>query len=252
MIHSDTPLVFLHAYPLDASQWDGMADRFPGRPVIAPDLPGFGGREANERTLDGFARTVLTAMDEAGFATAVIVGLSMGGYVAFRLHDRAPERIVGLVLADTRAGADTEEARAKRTAQADRARREGIAWLADAFIPSALSETTRRERPEIVARVRKLVERATPDGVANALLAMRDRPDSTPQLPGIRVPVLALVGEEDELTPVSESRLIADGVANGTLRVIPGSGHLSSFEDPDAFVEALEAFLGGTGPRDEG
>jgi 3-oxoadipate enol-lactonase len=183
-------------------------------------------------------------MDLAGVERAVVVGLSMGGYVAFRLLAQAGERVLGLVLADTRAGPDDEAGRARRTDQAARVRAEGTGWLSDAFAPALLGETTLRERPGVEAAVRGMMNNAEPEGVARALEAMRDRPDSSGSLREIGVPVLVVVGEEDTLTPPAEARKIADGVGNGRLVVLPGAGHLANLEDPGAFNQALTSFLG--------
>lgn len=239
-----TPVVFLHAFPLNAAMWDGQVRALAPRRVLAPHFPGFGGRPPGEATLDAFARAALSDMDAAGIGRAVVVGLSMGGYTAFRLHALVPERVAGLVLADTRAVADDEAGQARRAAQAARARREGVGWLADAMLPALLGETTRRERPAVVERVRGLVAQADAEGVARALEAMGARPDSLPRLGEIRVPVLALVGEEDTLTPPSESRRIAEGVRDGKLVVLPRAGHLANLEAPEAFDAALAEWLG--------
>ena len=240
-----TPVVFLHAYPLNADMWRPQLAALRDRTTLAPHFPGFGGRAPGDADLVGFARAVLADMDAAGIQRAIVVGLSMGGYTAFRLHALAPERVAGLVLADTRAGADDEAGRAKRTAQAERARSEGLGWLADAMIPGLLGETTRRERPDVVQAVASLIARADAEGVARALEAMRGRPDSTPDLANIRIPVLAIVGEEDTLTPIAESRKIVEGVSDGRLVTLPGAGHLTNLEEPDAFNEELRAFLNG-------
>lgn len=239
------PVLLLHAFPLDSSMWAPQREALAGRTILAPDFPGFGRQPADGAAdLDDFARSALSHLDDAGLARAVVVGLSMGGYVAFRLYDLAPERIAALVLADTKASRDDEAARMKRTDQATRIRREGVGWLADALLPALLGETTRRTRPQIVSAVRKLIAAARPEGVARALEAMRERPDSTPLLAGITVPVLVLVGEEDTLTPPAEAQKIAGAAADGRLVVIPGAGHLSNLESPQAFNEALGDFLG--------
>lgn len=223
--------------------WEDQEAHLAGRLVLRPDFPGFGGRAPKEPTLDAFAESVIAEMDRAEVESAVIVGLSMGGYVAFRIVERWPERMRALVLADTRAGADSPEAAEKRTQQAERARSEGTDWLADAMIPAALGKTTRADRPDVVERVREIIDRADAEGVARALEALRDRPDSTSLLPRITVPVLAIVGAEDTITPEEEARKIAESVPNGRLVVIPGAGHLSNLENPAAFNEALEKFL---------
>jgi 3-oxoadipate enol-lactonase len=234
-----TPVVFLHAFPLNADMWARQVEALAPRQVVAPHFPGFGGRAPGEATLDAFARAVLADMDRAGIRRAAVVGLSMGGYAAFRLHALAPERVAGMVLADTRAGADDEAGKARRADQAERVRREGVGWMPDAMSPALLGETTRRERPDVVARVRAMIAGAEPEGVARALEAMRARPDSTPRLGEIRVPVLVVVGEEDTLTPPSEARKIADAVPGARLVVLSGAGHLANLEAPEAFDAAL-------------
>lgn len=241
---ASTPVVFLHAFPLNAAMWAEQVRAMHGRRTLAPHLPGFGDQDVADADLDAFARAALKDMDAAGLERAVVVGLSMGGYVAFRLHALAPERVAGLVLADTRAGADDEAGRKKRTDQAARARSEGIGWMPDAMVPALLGETTRRERPAVVDHVRQLIAQAHPEGVARALEAMRRRPDSTPALAGIGVPTLVVVGEEDTLTPPAESRIIAAGIPGARLVTLPGAGHLANLEAPEGFNQALLDFLG--------
>ncbi|MGD8361157.1 MAG: alpha/beta hydrolase [Gemmatimonadota bacterium] len=238
-----TPVVFLHAFPLNASMWERELEALGTRHLLAPNLPGFGGRPPDLPDLDRFAEIVTQDMDAEGISEAVVVGLSMGGYVALRLHALWPERVSGLVLADTRAGPDDETGRAKRTDQAARARREGIGWMGEALLPALLGQTTLRERRGVVEAVRRVIAEGDPEGVARALEAMRARPDSAPHLGKIRVPVLALVGEEDTLTPVAESRRIAGGVPEGSLVVVPKAGHLSNLEAPAPFREGLVSFL---------
>lgn len=240
-------VVFLHAFPLNHRMWDGQVHRLNGAGfrVLAPDVPGFGGRALVGGSLSRYAREILAGLDDMGVDRAVFVGLSMGGYLAFRVYEQAPQRVLGLVLADTKAGADPEEMRGIRTTQAERARSEGIGWLADEMVPRLLGETTRRDRPTVVEGVRDLIQEADPEGVATALEAMRDRPDSGSLLRRIQSPVLVLVGEEDGLTPPDEARRMAEALPCTRLAVIPGAGHLSSMENPAAFDESLLAFLEG-------
>lgn len=238
-----TPVVLLHAFPLNPSMWQSQVAALGKRRILTPAFPGFGERRIGTPTLESFARAVLDDMDAAGIREAVVAGLSMGGYVAFRLFELAPERFRGLVLADTRAGADDEAGREKRTSQAARARLEGVGWLPGALLPALLGETTRKERPGVVGEVGKMMEAADPEGVARALEAMRERPDSTPLLPKIQVPVLILCGEEDTLTPVEEAGKMAEAIPESRLTVIPRSGHLANLEDPESFNQALLSFL---------
>lgn len=239
---STTPVLLLHAFPLRAAMWEPQRTALGSRKILTPDFPGFGGRAPAATELDGFAQAALDQMDAARIDRAVVVGLSMGGYVAFRLHALVPERLAGLVLADTKAGADDEAGRLKRTDQAARARNEGVGWLEE-LLPALLGQTSRDTRPEVVATVRAMLEDADPEGVARALEAMRGRPDSTPYLAEIQVPVLVLVGEEDTLTPVDEARQMVDRIPDARLAVITRAGHLSNLEAPAAFNEELLRFL---------
>jgi 3-oxoadipate enol-lactonase len=169
----------------------------------------------------------------------------MGGYAAFAFVRRHPERLRGLVLQDTRAGADTEEAKASRETLAARVLAEGAQAAVEAFLPKLVGETSHRERPEIVARVRRLILATRPGGIANALHGLAAREDSRGTLGSIRVPTLVLVGEEDVLTPPAESESIAGAVEGARLVVVPKAGHLANLENPKAANAALASFLDG-------
>ena len=223
--------------------WRPLQDRLGDTTIVPIDLPGFGSAAPGPESLDGFADYVLIEMESAGIRRAIVGGLSMGGYVAFRLWQKAPERIAGLILADTRAGADTQEAAAKRLQQAERARNEGVEWIPNEMLDAVLGDWTRRSRPSVVEEVKAIMEDANAEGVARALIAMRGRPDSVPILRSISVPTLVLVGDEDTLTPIDESRRIAEGIPHAELVVVPRAGHLSAIENPEAVAEAVEHFL---------
>lgn len=240
----ESVVVFLHAFPLDARMWARQVAGLPrGVRGIALDCPGFGGRPPGTASLEGFAADILARLDAEGARRFVLVGLSMGGYVAFRLVAQAPERVAGLVLCDTRAAPDDEAARARRTAQAARVRNEGVGWMADAMTPALLCEATSRARPDVVAVVRAMIGAQDREGVARALEALRDRPDSTPMLEGLAMPVLALAGAEDGLSTSHEMEGMVRAIPGATLQVLPGAGHLSNLEAPVAFGHALHAFL---------
>lgn len=229
-------LVFLHAFPYNPRMWEKEVAYFRGRlPVLAPHYLGLSLPEAAEK--------VLREMDEAGMEEAVFVGLSMGGYLIFELWRKAPERFLGLVLADTRAGADTEEGKKNRLALRERVLQEGVGFLPEALLPSHMGKTTQEEKPEVVERAKALILEATPEAVANSLLALADRPDSTPLLPGIRRPALVLVGEEDTLTPPEEAKRMARALPDARLLILPEAGHLANLENPKAFRTALLGFL---------
>lgn len=242
------PVVLLHAFPLNRTMWQDQVAALAaaGFSPVTVDFPGFGESAAVEAPdLGAFARGVLDALDRHGVHRAAFVGLSMGGYTLFRLWEQAPERVAALVLADTRAEPDPPEVRERRMAQIEQVQQSGTGAIASGFLQTALGETTRRTRPGVVARVRDLVLAAPPRGVVQALRALAARPDSRPLLPGITAPTLVVVGDEDVLSPPEAARAMAGGIPGAALQVLPGVGHLSALEDPDAFNRAILDFLAG-------
>ncbi|MDP9395999.1 MAG: alpha/beta hydrolase [Actinomycetota bacterium] len=240
-----TALVLLHAFPLSARMWDPLLTRLDGE-VVAPQLPGFGGTPAPAEppSLDAFADAVASEMDSRRLDRAALCGLSLGGYVAMAFARRHADRLAGLVLADTKASADPPAARDNRERIARTVLAEdSTRVLLDDVLPALLGPTTTTQRPEVVATVRGMVERADPAGVAWAQRAMAARPDSFDVLRGLRVPALVVVGEDDTLSPVADAQAMADALPDARLVVVPGAGHLTALEDPDAFAAAVVAFV---------
>jgi 3-oxoadipate enol-lactonase len=216
--------------------WAGQLEVVKGHPVLSPDILGF-------ESLESAAAHVLVEMDNLGWQKAVFVGLSMGGYVIFRLWNLEPERFAGMVLADTRATPDTPEGARLRLEQAERIRREGMQFFPEATLKGHLGATTHARRPELVAQVRQAQLEADPSRVAKSLEALARRPDSVPLLSSITVPALVLVGEEDTLTPPSDARQMATQIPDSRMLILPEAGHLSNLENPKAFNTALRGFL---------
>ncbi len=244
------PFVFLHAFPLSRRMWDPqMAALSPRFRVITVDLRGHGESDAPLwlYTLDQAADDVAALLDHLSIGKAVFVGLSMGGYICFAFYRRFASRVQALVLADTRAGADTPEGKAGRFQMAQTAYRQGPAAIADLMIPKLLSPRTVQTKPDLVHRVRAMIEGNQISGIAGDLMAMAERPDSVPMLPTIACPALVLVGQEDLTTPPSESRLISQRIPGARLEIIPEAGHLSNLEQPDRFNRMVEEFVAGLG-----
>jgi 3-oxoadipate enol-lactonase len=152
----------------------------------------------------------------------------------------------GLGLLDTRAGADSEEGKKNRAALAERVRREGAGAAAEAFLPQLVGETTQKEHPEMVARLRQIILGTPPRGIVDALAGLAARADSGPALKEIRVPTLVICGDEDTITPPAEAETLQRGIAGSRLVVIPRAGHLANLEQPEAVNQALREFLTGT------
>ncbi len=248
------PLVLLHAFPLDARMWNAARGRLENQArIIAPDQRGLGESpltepdapgDVPEPDLDTVAADVLALLDVLDVPRAVIGGCSMGGYVAMALLRAAPERVSGLLLADTKCVADDESQRANRLSVAERAEQDGTdGWLAESMLPNLLGETTRAQRAEVVSHARELVETQPAAGVSWAQRAMAARPDNTSTLRGFSRPSLVLVGEEDRLSPVGDAEAMTELLPNAEQVVVPRAGHLAPLEDPDGFARVVGEWL---------
>ncbi len=236
-------VVLLHAFPLHSGMWARQIAALQARHrVIAPDVRGMGRSSVPPEVLsmDVIAEDLRALLAHLRVERAAVVGLSMGGYASFELHRRIPGLFRGLVLCDTKAAADTEEAAAGREKFARAAIEKGLGWVADEMIPKLLRPSP---EPAVVKEVRHLVGGATPAGVAACQRGMARRPDSTPTLATLTCPVLFIVGEHDGATPPAEAEKMAAAVKGARLVKIPAAGHLSNLENPAAFDEALTGFV---------
>lgn len=242
-----TPLVLLHGFPLNSAQWEPQLANPPaGWRLIAPDLRGFGassGGGSGPYTMDVFAQDVASLLDSLGVERAVLCGVSMGGYVTFAFLRGFRERVLGLVLSDTRAGADDEQARVARKALAERVGEQGAAAVRSAMLPKLVSAATHRDHPEVVERVAGMIDVAPVDALQRALHGLATRHDSEPLLRTIEVPTLIVVGADDEITPPGDAQLLARGIRGARLELIRDAGHLPNLEQPEMFDQALHGFL---------
>lgn len=239
------PLLLLHAFPLDASQWDHQVAALSGRyRCLRPDYWGCGSSPPpeGEATLDEYAVAVVRALDALDVDRFHVVGASMGGYVAFALMRTAPERVLSLTLANTRATADSDEVRAGRLTLAETVEREGsVESIVEPNVQRLLGEHGRHE-VHVTDPMRGRIRRCTPAGVAHCARAMAARPDSTGMLAGIAIPALVIVGSADEVIPRADIEELAAAIPAARAEVMP-SGHLTNLEDPPSFTEQLRRFL---------
>lgn len=239
-------LVLIHGFPLSGRMWQpqlALAEQ--GWRIVVPHLRGFdeGTHGASATSMDDYAGDVIDLLDALHVEQAVIGGLSMGGYVTFALLRLAGSYFQGLILSDTRPQADTPEGVQGRQRMLMLVRDKGPGAVADDMLPKLLSESTRRQRPDLVEEVRTMIVANGTETIAGAITAMMTRPDSTSMLPSIKLPTLILVGEEDVVTPPQLSVEMHKAIAGSELVRIPGAGHMPNLEQPAVFNDAVRTFL---------
>lgn len=245
------PVVLLHGFPLDHTMWAAQIDAMAGvARVIAPDLRGFGetplGKIDVSRgvLMEEHADDVAELLNQLGIREPVVLcGFSMGGYVAWQFVRKYPKRVRALVPWDTRAVADTEEARAGRIKMAENVAEWGSLRIADMMGPKLFAAETFVKQPAVVQAVREVVGKTSPAGIAAAARGMAARPDVTSLLPTIKVRSLVIVGEHDAISPPAEMKTIADAIPGAEFVVIPEAGHMSTMENPAAANEAVVRFV---------
>ncbi len=243
---SGVPVVFLHAFPLSRMMWApqeaALASQFR---IITIDLRGHGESDAPlwHYSLDQAADDVRGLLDHLSIRQAIFVGLSMGGYILFAFYRKYAEYVKGLVFADTKAQADTDEGKRARFEMAQVAYKQGTSAIADIMIPKLVSPATVRTKPELVRQVRTMIEGNQVSGIAGDLMAMAERPDSVPLLKRISCPAQVIVGELDLPTPPSDGQFMADRIPGARLAIIPGAAHLSNLEEPALFNELVRSFV---------
>lgn len=234
-------VLLVHGFPMDRQMWRFQVNALAsaGLRVIVPDLAGFGRSEGMQDSVDGYARDLVALLDRLRIPKATVVGFSMGGYVALAFAAIAAARLDGLVLIDTRAGADSPEGQAKRDALIAEIEAHGVRGLAMKQVESQFTEATRSTQRLLVDEVRMMMLRQPKGAVVGALKAMRDRPDRVALLRQVKVPALVLVGSEDKVTPPEAAKEMAGALLNAELQVIEGAAHLSPMERPHDVNQAL-------------
>ncbi|MFW5741520.1 MAG: alpha/beta fold hydrolase [Myxococcota bacterium] len=239
MISAPVPILLIHAFPLDSRMWRPQFEAFtPAVRVLAPDLRGFGRnlRGPLFESVDQHAKNLVTLLDHASAPRALVVGLSMGGYVALALTRRHPHRVAGLLLANTRAEPDDPAEQAQRDAMIEQVRSVGTSLLPNAMLPRLVAPDCDDPTRNFL---RGLMLEQNPAGVEAALMALRNRPDARGGLFQIHCPTALICGEHDGLTPPSIMQLLADAIPGATLTVAPGAGHLTNLEAPAVFNQVL-------------
>jgi 3-oxoadipate enol-lactonase len=243
----DLPILFIHGFPFDSLMWRHQVAALSNWKRVVPDLWGAGfaniPASAGPYSIADHASSLVGTLDDLHVDEVVVCGLSMGGYIAFELLRAFPARVRAAILCSTKATADTPEQKRGRDTMAAKAEREGTRAIAAELVPKLVARATLERQPAVVREVTTMIERQPVYGMVVTLRALRDRSDSTSLLGQIRIPVLVVAGEEDQIAPAAGMEEMARAIPGAQFTVIPGSGHLSPLEQSQAVNAALNAFL---------
>lgn len=249
---SGPALLLVHGHPFDHTMWRPQLDRFSRtHRVIAPDLRGYGITplgayptlaDPASTDLGVFAEDLVGLLDHLGIRDCVVAGLSMGGQIAMELHRRHPERVRGLVLADTFPAAETEEGRTARNVMADRLLAGGAEAVRE-YADEVLDRMVAPYNTHAAPHVHRMMCATDPAGAAAALRGRAERPDYRESLTRVAVPALVVVGRDDTYTPVADAEEMHALLPHATLAVIERAAHLPNLERPEEFDAVLDSYL---------
>lgn len=248
---SGIPILFVHGFPLDHSMWRAQIDFFAQQyRVIAPDLRGFGKSQPPDsqwpRTMSmkDFADDLFQLLDALKIREPIVLcGLSMGGYIGWQFVRHHADSVLAIVMCDTRAGADTAEIARGRRFMADGVVDVGATVATRGMVDRLISETTRRSAPHVAAGLQSTIDSTNPRAIAAAQRGMAERPDSKELLPLLKIPVLFICGEDDQITPAKEMMLEAQNIPDCRVVIIPGAGHMPPIEQSELTNTAIMSFV---------
>jgi pimeloyl-ACP methyl ester carboxylesterase len=248
------PVLLIHGFPLCREMWREQAGALAdaGCRVLCPDLPGFGDSRAvgGVPAIAAYTEALIGLLDDLGIDRAVVGGMSMGGYVLFDLALRYPERLHAALFLVTRAAADDAAGRARRTTMAEAVEAGDGAIVSDTFSQLLFAPETPQQRPQLVETVQRWMAGASPEGVAFALRAMRDRDDCLARLSEITLPSLVLGAERDQAIPPQHAEMLAAGLPDAHFAIVPAAGHMANLEQPTVFNRVLLDFINQLAVRD--
>lgn len=244
---SATPVVLIHGFPFNHEMWGPQIELLERKfRVIAYDVRGHGksGVGDGQYMLEIFVDDLIGMLDYLKINKAVLCGLSMGGYISLRAVERNPERVSALILADTQARADSNEAKLRRAAAIKSVKVNGVSAYAESFVKAVFAPQSFTTKSDAVEKIKRIIQSNSSLGICGTLLALASRTDTTESLPAIKVPTLILVGEHDAVTPPSASQEMHSRIPNSEIHIIPNAAHMSNLENPEEFNRHIMNFLG--------
>jgi 3-oxoadipate enol-lactonase len=246
VLGSGPPVILLHPFPANHDLWKPAAQAVISRyRVILPDLRGHGesGIGQGPATMKKHAADLARILDHEEVGRAPFVGVSIGGYVLFEFWRKYRARVEALVLCNTKAQADTPEARAARLQAAADVMERGTEPYFESMLPKLLGKTTYSARPDLVEGALRMMRKMSPEDVAMVQRGMAERQDSVETLKTINVPTMVVTGDEDILTGKAEAELMRRNISGSQLKVVAKAGHYSPWEQPEEVGKLLRQFL---------
>jgi len=246
VLGSGPPVVLLHPFPANHDLWKPAAQTLVAHyRIILSDLRGHGDSEIGEgpATMEKHAADIARVLDREEVRRAPLIGVSIGGYVLFEFWRRYRERVEALVLCNTKASADTSEARAGRLQAAAEVIERGTEPFFESMLPVLMGKNTHSNRPDLVEGALRMMRKMSAEDVAMVQRGMAERPDSMETLKTINVPTLLVTGDEDTFTGVADAELMRQNISGSQMRVIAKAGHYSPWEQPEEVGKLLRQFL---------
>ena len=254
------PVVFIHGFPFSSEMWKPQVEDLNEFRLILYDVRGHGRTHPGDGqyTVEYFVDDLIALLDHLVIRKAVLVGLSMGGYIALRAVERHPDRFRGLVLCDTKSDADTNDAKIRRSDQGKLVKTKGIPAFTQDFLKAVFLPESFKKHPEAIDLIRKTIEKTTPTALVGTLIGLAARTDTTPSLPAIQMPVLIMVGEGDKVTPPASSRAMREKIKSSELHIIPNAdscclepwaGNFMQYQHPTGCLYLVKKRWAYTPPR---
>lgn len=245
---SSHTILFLHGFPFNKNMWRDQLRALPEDVTgIAVDIRGHGLSTSGHGffSIDVFAKDLRVFMEKLDVEQATLCGISMGGYIALRAYQLFPEKISGLILADTHSKADTNAGKQKRFDSIQAVLNHGRRPFAIGFVENVFSAHSIPERPEAVEYIKSAIRRNSVRSICSTLLALAARADTSDTLKDISVPTLLIRGSDDRITSAQDMKDLEEAIPNARLQEIAGCGHLPNLETPEEFNQMINEFMGG-------
>lgn len=239
-------VIFIHGFPFNKGMWEPQFHEIPeGIKVLAYDVRGHGGTTSGQGffNMDVFADDLIAFIEKLNLQNVVVCGCSMGGYIALRAHEKQPSLFSGLVLNDTHSFADDNVAKIRRFDTIQAVLAHGKRVFSIGLVNKVLSKKTITEKAGTVELVKRSIRRNSERDICATLMALAARTDTGDSLKHMRVPVLIIRGEQDQLISLEQVEFMLKEIPDVRYIEIPECGHLPNLENPSRFNGELKNFL---------